>query len=664
MNNVTTEQMPSAMATDVRSYGEWKHTLRNVITQYQVWLQRQRLLNPELVQQLSSLEQYLQQDKIKLAFVGEFSRGKTELINALFFANYGRRLLPSHVGRTTMCPTELFFDDHAQGNYLRLLPIDTRTEEHNLQYYLNRPEYWHDVEFDSTQPEQMAAALKKVTETRVVSCQEASALGFDLNYLDASLSSSDSHEPTDVIIPAWRHALINVDHPLLRQGLTILDTPGLNALGCEPDLTLKLLPECQGVIFMLNADAGVTSTDLQVWKEYISNLRYLPNVGLFAVLNKIDSIWNTLDSESDQRQALTQLRELTARQLDIGKEHILPLSAKQGLQAKITGDAELLQLSQIALIEHALSTDVIGHKESCLRSRVVRELMRIIGQSQRRLKENRLMLEEQKKMFQTKQGALDNNFAAMMHKAKQEQKHYQQQLDLLKHCRDALLRRRASLLRCVHQDHLERYREQVRQELKASWTTLGMSTAIKNFFAKAKNDLRHLEAELSLLDQEVQTIFQQYQSAEEQAGFTPHLSPPVLAIDDIRQKLSLLEDQALASYRHLSGLLLSQDKTTRRFFNSVFVEVERLFAHTTMSVDQWLKAVLQPLIQYSRDKKNQLEAQVLQCKELSLDGKKKRIQIAAIDKLIKSTEEKSHELQRFILRVQEPPVLYTKLALS
>ena len=60
---------------------------------------------------LSTIIQALVTDRVTLAFVAEFSRGKTELINALFFAETGVRLLPSTPGRTTMSPTELFYDE-------------------------------------------------------------------------------------------------------------------------------------------------------------------------------------------------------------------------------------------------------------------------------------------------------------------------------------------------------------------------------------------------------------------------------------------------------------------------------------------------------------------------------------------------------------------------
>lgn len=643
------------VSSDVESYGAWKNELRAVIAEYQMWSQRQQLLSPELDEQLLLLEDYLQQDKIQLAFVGEFSRGKTELINALFFADYGRRLLPSHLGRTTMCPTELFFDDKADSGYVRLLPIDTRIEEFSLQYYLNRPEYWVEVPFNSADPEQMAESLKRVTETQQLSREEAMDLGFDLNFLEVCGEAENTeHDNNHVVVPAWRHALVNFDHPLLRQGLTILDTPGLNALGCEPDLTLNLLPECQGVIFMLNADAGVTSTDLQIWNEYISNLRNMPNAGLFAVLNKIDGVWDVLESDEYNAQAVARLRELTAQQLDIHEEHVLALSAKLGLQAKIMENSDNLIKSQLGSLEHVLSTEVVGHKEACMRNRVVRALVASIQQSKFSLNENRLALEEQRKIFQMDYGQARKRVKLHVQNAKQAQLHYQQQLELLKGSRDVLVLRRKALLRAVQQEHIERYREQVKKELKESWTSLGMSTAIKNFFVKAKTDLQRLGLGAAEIDLEIQQIYFDYKKLEDTGV---ELKPSTFDIGSLLEKLDLIEKQALTSHSRLNVLLLSQGKATQRFFNSVVLEVENIFANATEDVNLWLRLALQPLILHTREKKAFLENQVAQCKQFSELGKKTQEQLAALDKLIVRTDEKKQELQAFILRIQEPPLL-------
>lgn len=67
----------------------------------------------------------LREDKLNITFIAEFSRGKSELINAIFFAGYGQRLLPSSAGRTTMCPTELLYDS-SKSHSLQLMPIDIR----------------------------------------------------------------------------------------------------------------------------------------------------------------------------------------------------------------------------------------------------------------------------------------------------------------------------------------------------------------------------------------------------------------------------------------------------------------------------------------------------------------------------------------------------------
>jgi hypothetical protein len=43
-------------------------------------------------ERLHRLEAQVRVDKVMVAFVAEFSRGKSELINAVFFAGYGRRI--------------------------------------------------------------------------------------------------------------------------------------------------------------------------------------------------------------------------------------------------------------------------------------------------------------------------------------------------------------------------------------------------------------------------------------------------------------------------------------------------------------------------------------------------------------------------------------------
>ena len=95
----------------------WRWKVRCLRT----WLARNDVGDAQSDLRLQYLLERLQDDKLTVAFVAEFSRGKSELINAIFFGDHGDRILPSSAGRTTMCPTELGYDPSFLP-CLRLLP--------------------------------------------------------------------------------------------------------------------------------------------------------------------------------------------------------------------------------------------------------------------------------------------------------------------------------------------------------------------------------------------------------------------------------------------------------------------------------------------------------------------------------------------------------------
>jgi len=117
------------------------------------------------------MEEQMRSDKVTVAFVAEFSRGKSELINALFFAGYGRRIMPASAGRTTMCPTELRFDAGSSPT-LRLLPIESRLQPQSLSEWRQFPDQWSQFALDVDDAEHLAQALEKVTEVRRVTQEE------------------------------------------------------------------------------------------------------------------------------------------------------------------------------------------------------------------------------------------------------------------------------------------------------------------------------------------------------------------------------------------------------------------------------------------------------------------------------------------------------------
>jgi hypothetical protein len=125
--------------------------------------------------------------------------------------------------------------------------------------------------------------------------------------------------------------------PLLQQGLVILDTPGLNAIGTEPELTLSLLPNAHAVLFILAADTGVTQSDLAIWNEHIRAPGGRKK-GRLVVLNKIDSMWDELKSDDEINAEITKQTNSCAWTLDLPSSQIFPISAQKALVAKINDD--------------------------------------------------------------------------------------------------------------------------------------------------------------------------------------------------------------------------------------------------------------------------------------------------------------------------------------
>ena len=351
-------------------HGAWRREFALRLKLLSEWMKDHDLIDSAVEERLRRLESQVRSDKIMVAFVAEFSRGKSELINAIFFASYKRRIMPASAGRTTMCPTELGYDADVPP-CLRLLPIETRLQPQALMEWRLVPEKWTRIDLDVNNSSQLASAFEKVAETRRVTKDEARALGFWHDEVPEDNPMTDASGMVEV--PKWRHALINIAHPLLKQGLVILDTPGLNAIGAEPELTVNLIPQAHAVVFILAADTGVTKSDLAIWREHLISEGDDTDSRL-VVLNKIDTLWDALSTPEQVRAQIARQRATSAEILGLPQSQVIPVSAQKGLVAKVNNDADLLEASQLPVLETALGQGVMGQRQKILRSAVTNNI--------------------------------------------------------------------------------------------------------------------------------------------------------------------------------------------------------------------------------------------------------------------------------------------------
>ena len=344
-------------------HGAWRRDFCFLLRLFAQWLKDNALLDAAAQDRIKLLEQRVRTEKLTVAFVAEYSRGKSELINAIFFADFGRRIMPTGAGRTTMCPTEIAYDPDAAPS-LRLLPIQTRLQPLALDDWRQTPEAWTCLELDVNDADHLARSMERVTETIQVTEQDAQALG--LWHAQTPQGQWVIDAQGLVQVPKWRHALMNIEHPLLKQGLVILDTPGLNALGAEPELTIGLLEQAQAHVFMLSADSGVSKSDLAIWREHMApHMRQA--IPTLVVLNKIDTLWDELSSAAQIAQQISQQKARTAQALGLENESVVTVSAKKGLIAKIGNNPELLEKSGLLQIEAILAQGVLGERQRMVR---------------------------------------------------------------------------------------------------------------------------------------------------------------------------------------------------------------------------------------------------------------------------------------------------------
>ncbi len=595
------------LSSQVDSYVTWKRELVREITRYRSWLERNRLNSAALDATLERSLRLLRTDHITLAFVGEFSRGKSELINSLFFSSYGKRMLPSTAGRTTMCPTELFFDPASERSYIRLLPIETRMVEASVAQFKRVPRHWVNIPLVLDDTDNMVQAFAQVARTKPMPVEKAIALGFHPDMLESA------GKPGIVLVPAWRHALINMDHPLLRQGLRVLDTPGLNALGSEPELTLSMLPSAQAIIYLLAADTGVTASDMAIWQQHIRQLDDDTQHNLFAVLNKIDVLWDDLAGESFVQNAIRQIQESTARQLGLPLEAVLPLSAKQGMLAKVRGDDLLLARSQLGNLEQLLCERIVAQKEQMLESRVVSQILSMLHNSQQVLTQRLGKVREQQDMLAGHQQDNGQLLQELTLKTREDHgQHHKHLLNLKSNQR--LLTRQGELLRAATRaQRLEQHIEEVRNNLKGSWTSIGINRAIRAFFAALAADLESLGHEAETANRMVEAVYARHNSENPLNG----MDAPLFNVQRYQRELRQLQEQSDQFRLQLKTLLSDQSSLSQRFFDTLVHEVIALHERVRNDAEQWASDALMPLMQHTMEHKQLLETHMLRLRALA-----------------------------------------------
>jgi len=586
----------------MQAYGRWKSSLIKGIESYQRWLDKNDPGEAENELLIYEALEALRADRLTIAFVAEFSRGKTELINAIFFSEYDRRLLPSEAGRTTMCPTELFWDSLANTAYVRLLPIETRTGDRPIADYKLEPAQWTHIELDLTSPDNLAEAFQQIIKTKQVSLDEARALGL-YSDTDAAMHMKDGKLPSRIDIPLWRHAQVSFPHPLLKQGLVILDTPGLNALGSEPELTLSMLPNAQAVVFVLAADTGVTKSDLDMWQHHVKPLRSGHKKGLFVVLNKIDALWDDLKAPAHIKRMISEQCLRAAQTLGVSAEQVYPVSAQKGLLAKIRHDNELLLKSNIPVMEKMLAREVLPYKQILVREHILSSVGSLAKESHDLLAARLASTRKQLSELQGLAGKNNEVINLLMKKTRTEQVAYYKNVEGFQANHKVIKQQSRRLIDTINLASLDQLVVDTRQSMSNSWTTHGLKAGMKIFFDGINTRMSEVSDFADQINRLVITI---YRTFHQEHGLT-EIRPPLYSMTKYKQEYQQLYQEAEAFRSSPMTAMTEQHYVIKKFFISLVSHARNIFFKAQRDSESWSKAVMSPLVKQIKAHKEMME---------------------------------------------------------
>jgi GTPase SAR1 family protein len=243
---------------------------------------------------LAELADRLREQRLQIAVLGQFKRGKSTLLNALL----GVPLAPMAVTPLTAIPT---FIESGDGYRLRCVFRSGNVEQ------IGAPD-----------SQSLGALLAdRVTEER----NPHNRLG--LERVHAILPSTFAH------------------------GAVLIDTPGIGSSHRHNTETAHaVLSDCDAALFVVSPDPPITEAEL----DYVRAVRKTVPC-LILVMNKIDLV----DGE-DRAAATEYLRRVASETAGLADAPMFCVSARRALMAKVRNDGKALNDSGLTELEHYLTT--------------------------------------------------------------------------------------------------------------------------------------------------------------------------------------------------------------------------------------------------------------------------------------------------------------------
>jgi Dynamin family len=234
----------------------------------------------------------LQTDTLKVLVVGEFNTGKSTVLNALL----GQKILPAYPVPTTALLTEVKWGEQPRA-ILHYHPFGDGSQKIPLEVPIPELE----------------------------------------TYLVINGDEEKLYERIELFWPL----------PLCRDGIELLDSPGLDDDDVYLEATIQRVPHVDAVLFVLGCDSLPTREESML----IDRMRCAGHDAIFFLCNRFDLV-EPACREMVKRRRIAHLSPLTA----YSGQYIFFTNAKGALTERINGNREPFEHSNLQQVEDALYT--------------------------------------------------------------------------------------------------------------------------------------------------------------------------------------------------------------------------------------------------------------------------------------------------------------------
>lgn len=293
---------------------------------------------------LAELTRKVHDDSFKIMVVGTFKNGKSTFINSLL----GEEVLPAYSIPCTAVINEVKYG----------------TEKRAILHFRN------------PLPEKLPTRLAKRAADHIAANKDKGPIpSLEIPYTEiedyvvipmgvdaAEMLLESPYEKVELFWPL----------ELLKNGVEIVDSPGLNENETRTKVTMQYLSKADAILMVLNASSLCSATEMEFIEDDLYDQGFTEP---FFIVNRFDCIPKN-QQEMVRQFGTVKLQDLTT----FGKEGIYYVSALDGLDGKLEKNNDKYINSGIAAFEARLSEYLIRNRGKAKLSQPAKELKRVLNE--------------------------------------------------------------------------------------------------------------------------------------------------------------------------------------------------------------------------------------------------------------------------------------------